>query len=175
LEQYYNLNYRSLPIASTNFVRKESEVTWCNRTPRTSYQDFGDYFRWVVDHVQYSLALDDGSCIQIFYQTRDEVLVKGSLAYLPSMDAREQGLRYLRFDCDTDGGRDLVHTAYHVHFDLDSGMRISLLQFPSPSVFLDFIMLVAYQVTDQHVLPLASHIQSLDELNCRYSHFLHLP
>lgn len=174
LRSYYIQNY--MVLSNPNFIRQDDLLTWPNYEPWPSGVNYADYYQWVIDKLQHSFVLEDGSCLQIHYRIKKERIANASLAFVPSpLQVEDRGLVYFRFDCDIDAQRDFVHTSYHVHFgDPDTTTRISLHRFPIPSDFLRFAMLVSYDQVDPRNATLHEQMPNLDDLNCRYTHCLTL-
>ena len=174
LDGYYYTHGDTL--GNPNYHVIGNNILWNNYLPREPYQDYEHYYDWTFDNMQYSFMLGDDSLIQLAYTVSGNSLSNGCLAYIPHPVACEDnGLVYVRLDCDPQAHRDFVHTMYHAHIGSpDAKMRISLRQFPLPSQFLDFVLVTGYEHTYLGPGKKSKHIKDLDSLALRYAHRLEL-
>lgn len=140
LNVFYLSNNKKYLITNPFFsiAKDGSSLTWFNYQPREKFYFYEDYYEWVSNNLQYSLAIDDKVLIQIFFHETGDKIVQGSLGFLPRPDLY---FPYFRFDMDLLNSKDYYHNSYHVNFGYRSDdVRFSLHRFPHPSEFLRFVL-----------------------------------
>ena len=176
IDRFYNLNWNKYGLTNPNYTRINNTLSWNAYKSKDSYKTYEEFYRWLSNNKQYSFQLGhDDSFIQLYYETDDNKLLKSSLGFIPSPASVEEGLVYLRFDCDFSVNTDYHHTIYHIHFGHpDAEMRLCLYRFPLPSHFIEFIMQIAYQQTPPKESRQSEYIPDLEGLSCKYAHYLKL-
>lgn len=113
-------------------------LTWLNYTSREYFYTYEEYYQWVNENLQYSLALSENVLVQIFYEEKDNKIIRGSLCFLPHPDLL---MSYFRFDMDVEKCKNYYHNTYHINFGYRSDdVRYSLNRFPYPSEFIKFCL-----------------------------------
>lgn len=138
LDIFYKTNFSKLEIRNPFYqlTSDSKTLTWYNYQVKQFFYSYEEYYAWVSDHLQYSLAFGDHGLIQIFYQEFKTGVQKGSLGFLPHPDLL---MTYFRFDMDTHACSDYYHNSFHINFGYRSDdLRFSLNRFPFTSEFLRF-------------------------------------
>ncbi len=172
--QMYNCHREDYGIMNPRFIKNEHyQITWINYLGIERFETYEEYYFWAYENVQYSFSLQDDSLIQIFYkaekQGKKEVVVEGSMAYLPSP---YKYCDYFRFDIDTNNEESFRHTSYHAHFGYRSkDVRFTLVRYPMPSEFVKLVMNLCYGV---HIGGFSSDKfwESLDDRGINYNHYI---
>lgn len=113
-------------------------LTWKNYKSKESFYNYEEYFHWVNENLQYSIAISETAFIQVFFEEEDGVISKGSLSFLPYPDLL---MVPFRFDMDTKNCKDYYHNSYHINFGYRSDdVRFSLNRFPFPTEFIKFCL-----------------------------------
>lgn len=140
LRHTYNLYSNKYIIANPLFEMSPNRkiLTWRNYQSRESFYYYEDYFQWVTDNLQYSIAIDDRALVQIFFEENGGKIIRGSLSFLPQPDLL---MPPFRFDLDTKNNKSYYHNSYHINFGYRSDdIRFTLNKFPYPSEFLKFCL-----------------------------------
>ncbi|HLO59212.1 MAG TPA: hypothetical protein VK179_10750 [Bacteroidales bacterium] len=138
LERIYNANFRKYDLQNPFFCLKNNELTWHSYVPKESFYTYDEYFKWVINNNQYSLAVSGKALIQVYFREENRIITKGTLAFLPEPDSF---MTYFRFDMDTINPAPYYHNTYHIHFGYRSDdIRFSLYKFPYPSEFIKFTL-----------------------------------
>ena len=170
LEKLYRHNYKL--IINPNFTSHNNELVWGKYKENKSFEEYDEYYNWIMNEGQYSLMFLDNSAIQIKIQFKDDKLIKASYSYIPQPDNE---YIYLRFDLDNKSSRDFVHTDYHIHFGYNNKhIRVSLHCFPSPTELIEFILAFIYNNKRFYKKYDSKFTPSLDELNTKYHHYFKL-
>jgi hypothetical protein len=139
LLSFYNDNFRIYHLANPYFYRNDNELSWRNHLSDPRNDDYEIEYEWIVNNLQYSLSINDSGLFQFFYCcTKDNVLEKANIMFLPNPDLSHQ---YIRFDFSPQDSKTYYHPEIHFHFGYPSNsMRISLDKIPFPSNFIRFIV-----------------------------------
>ena len=113
------------------------------------FKDEVDYissFPAVVANGEYLVSLNDGSCLQIYYefikQGKVTYLEKSSLTYLPVAVNDQVQNEYLRFDFSNDAGdSSFFHACAHLHVGFRNTIRLPANE---TMLFSEFLCLVLY-------------------------------
>jgi len=158
-------------IFNKKVIRNDNEISWDKREAFQVFDNYSQFYKWVIENRQYSFQSKDDSFFQVYYSVMKNKLVNASLTYIPNPDKDQLGGSYIRFDCNLSSHIDYLHTAYHIHFGYNSQSRICLYRFPFFSEFICFIKHTIYQADLEH-LPRQRKkgVLNLDELKFKYFH-----
>jgi hypothetical protein len=138
LLSFYNNNYKIYNLANPLFYRNDNELSWTNHMSDPRDNDYEIEYAWIVKNLQYSLSIDDKGLFQFFYSTKNDVLEKANVMFLPNPDISHQ---YIRFDFSPCDSNTYYHPEIHFHFGYpSSSMRIALEKIPYPSNFILFVI-----------------------------------
>jgi hypothetical protein len=118
-------------------------LTWTSYQSKASFYTYEEYFKWVVDNNQYSLAIGERILIQVYFEQSKTAITKASMSFLPSPDIL---MGYFRLDMDRNKPVDYYHNSYHINFGYNTDdVRFTLQKFPYPSEFIKFSLFLAGQ------------------------------
>jgi hypothetical protein len=138
LRSFYDKHFSNYHLANPLFYRNDYELSWNNRLSDPRDNDYEIEYAWVVNNLQYSLSIDDKGLFQFFYCTKNDVLEKANIMFLPNPNLSHQ---YIRFDFSPYDSKTYYHPEIHFHFGYPSNsMRIALEKIPYPSTFIQFII-----------------------------------
>ncbi len=140
LDIFYKSNFEKWSMSNPLYAISPDKktLTWYNYQTKQSFYSYEEYYAWVADNLQYSIALGENILLQIFYQELENGVSKGSLSFLPHPDLL---MTYMRFDMDKNNWKHYYHNSFHIHFGYRSEeLRFSLNRFPHPSEFIRFCL-----------------------------------
>ncbi len=166
----YNQYFEQYSLTNPLFCisPNKKKLTWLNYRSKESFYTYEEYYNWVNNNLQYSIAISDKALIQIFFEGDGKKILKSSLAFLPNPNIL---MSYFRFDMDLLSCKNYYHNSYHINFGYRTDdVRYSLNKFPYPSEFIKFSLFLIGK--DEFLFFKKDHFFSdLNSLGEKYSHF----
>lgn len=172
LDTFYNLNFRKYNLVNPYYIIDSStnSLTWINYRHDEYFDNYPDYFNWVIDNGQFSLEIRGKGLIRVYFKLVDEENLIASMSFLPNPDLYST---YFRFDMDKSRKADYIHSSYHVHFGYNNfAYRLPLFHYPWPSEFLLFSLFTVGLSEERKSLTERNFFENLDQLFESYDHSL---